>query len=329
MDEIDLSWFITPLSWLSVEVLSIVLLFYVISDAITQFKKSHAIMRIGEFFAFMLYAGLYENVGVGANIYYYSLNRFIMFGRVPLSVLIIEAAVFYSLMRLAEKTKMPLWSKPFLVGLGGLLSDLTIDPSSVFDLHLVNGVMEGRWNWTTHYDNLFFGIPFFNFTGWFTMMFYFSTFVLLGREIYEKKQQKMSVGVAYILISVLLSLVVLVSPINTFLLFMQPIFPQNTRIAEITMLLIISTISTLISWKFFSLSTPLSFSKDRIIWLIPIVLHIYDILAAFLVKIRIAYIPSLLFGIPHSLLLWWMFRRNQSNTNRKLNPSRIKGEKKI
>tara|TARA_B100000780_G_scaffold265869_1_gene221640 strand:- start:854 stop:1141 length:288 start_codon:yes stop_codon:yes gene_type:complete len=80
--DIDLSAFITPFSWLIVEIISVGLLIYVVSDAINHFK-SNKIARLGEFFAFMLYAGLYENLGVGVDAYYYSLDRFMMFGTMP------------------------------------------------------------------------------------------------------------------------------------------------------------------------------------------------------------------------------------------------------
>ena len=86
--------------------------------------------------------------------------RLIMIGVVPLSILMFEAVIFYSALRFAETMNFPKWAIPFVVGILGVLQDMTIDPAAVFDLHLVNGAMEGRWNWTSHYDKMFFGIPF-------------------------------------------------------------------------------------------------------------------------------------------------------------------------
>lgn len=306
---LDLSALTTPLSWLIVELLSVVLLFWCMADAIRSYQGNTRIVRIGEIFGFIAYSGIYENVGVAANIYYYSLDRIVLFGKVPLAILIIESVIFYVGMRTVEKLRMPIWAAPFLVGLLAMAQDLTIDPSACFDFHNVNGVMEGRWNWTMNYAHGLFGIPFANFSGWFTMMFYFAALLLIGRRWYERKEQSTGIGVAYIVLSILVSLLLMFSPINRFLLSLYPFTFWDLRTSEIVMLLLNVSVAIFISVRYLRRRVPGSFSlrDDRVIWLVPITLHAYDILAAFILQIKIAYIPSILFSIPHLMLLAYLF----------------------
>lgn len=304
----DLSALITPTSWLIVELLSVVLLFWCMADAIKSFEGNTRIIRIGEFFGFVAYAGVFENVGVAANVYYYSLDRIVLFGKVPLAILLIEAAIFYVGMRTAEKLRVPLWAAPFLVGMLGMMQDLTIDPSACFDFHLVNGVMEGRWNWTMHYADGLFGIPFQNFSGWFTMMFYFAVMLLIGRRWYERQGQSTYVGTAYILLGIIASLILIVSPINRFLLFMNPFDLWDQRTNEIVMLVIKTIVAIIICLRYLKPKIAFNLRDDRVIWLVPVALHAYDILAAYILKIEIAYIPSILFAIPHLALLAYLFK---------------------
>jgi hypothetical protein len=305
---LDLSFLQTPPSWFIVELLSILLLFWCMADAIRANEGNARIVRIGEIFGFMAYAGVYENIGVAVKVYYYSLDRIMMVGRVPLAILIIEAVIFYAAMRAAETLRMPGWAKPFFVGLFAMLQDLTIDPSACYDLHNINGVLEGRWNWTLHYQNTLFGIPFFNFSGWFTMMFYYAAMMIVGRRFFVRRDRTTSVGVAYILLGALLSLVLIVSPINRFLLKLEPFSPWDQRTNELVMLLVIIAVSGSISLRYLRPAETLGLKEHRVILLVPAALHTYDILAAYILRIEIAYVPSILFAVPHLALLTYLFR---------------------
>lgn len=272
------------------------------------------IFRIFELFGFIVYAGLFENIGVLGNVYDYSLDRLVMIGVVPLSILMFEAVIFYSALQFAEKMNFPKWAIPIVVGFLGVLQDLTIDPAAVFDLHMVNGVLEGRWNWTAHYDDMLFGIPFFNFTGWFMLMFYYTTLILLGRTQYEKSGYKYGKGMAYVIISPLLGVILIVSPIIQFILFIYPIFPLLLyRAAEIFMLSCITIISIATLIKYRKKSAIIDYKHYPVIWIIPLVLQIFDIVLAFLLGIMIAYIPVLLFaGIHLGYLGYNIFRKPKS-----------------
>lgn len=309
--EMDLSALTTPLSWFIVELISVVLVLYVLSDITRKYKGNDIIVRIGEFLGFMLLVASYENIGHGANVYQYSQDRILMFGAVPLSIIFIEGVVLYAGFRFTDKMDMPWWTKGLIVGLFALFQDLTIDPSAVFDLQNVGGNMEGRWNWTQDYEGkVLFGIPFFNFSGWFLQNFYYTSFILIGRRIYENNDKSIRVAIAYIMISVV-SCFLLIVTLNNVLLFMWPIFPQYTKVAEIIMLTTIVTISLVMFFKYFKIKEAFSIKNDKIIWLIPVVLHAYDILAALIIGIEIAYIPSILFAIPHGIFLWYIFKKSK------------------
>ncbi len=311
-----LEYLSTPITWAIAEIFAFILFFYCVADAIKRGNNKTRIFRVFELFGFIVYAGLFENIGVLGNTYNYSLDRLVMVGVVPLSLLMIEAVIFYSALQFAEKLKFPKWAIPIVVGFLGVLNDLTIDPPAVFDLHLVNGIMEGRWNWTVHYDGLLFGIPFFNFSGWFMLMFYYTMLIQLGRKFHEKSGYKRNRGIAYIILAPILGVLLIISPITRFILFLYPIFPLYlNRTAEIVMLSLIAVISiaTLIKCRKRSLDVD---RKDiSVIWVIPLILHAFDIVLAFSLGITIAFIPVLLFGGIHlGYLAYYIFRKNNVNS---------------
>lgn len=305
-----LEYLSTPITWAIAEILALIIFFYCVADAIRKNDDKTRIYRVMELFGFIVFAGLFENMGVLSNTYDYSLNRLIMVGTVPLSLLMFEAAIFYSALRFAEIMKFPKWTIPFVVGVLAVLQDMTIDPAAVFDLHNTNGIMEGRWNWTFHYDKMFFGIPFFNYIGWFLLMFYYTILIQAGRYLHEKAKHKRLVGISYIIASPLLGVGLILSPLTTFLLFLKPIFPIHTnRMAEIVMLSLIGIISIGIMIWHGKRDAVVDRKDYSIIWLIPLILHAFDIILAFSLKITIAYIPVLLFAGIHLGYLSYYFHK--------------------
>ena len=305
-----LAYLSTPATWVIVEILAFILFFYCLADIVKKNEDKTRIFRVFELFGFIVYAGIFENIGVLGNTYNYSLDRLVMVGAVPLSLLAIEAVIFYSALRFAEVMKFPKWTIPVVVGFLAVLQDLTIDPVAVFDTHLVAGVMEGRWNWITHYKGLLFGIPFFNYTGWFFLMFYYTALIQLGRKLYERSSHKITVGLAYVTLSPIAGVLLIISPITRFLLFLDPIFPKFlNRSAEIAMLAFVMITSIAILIKYRKRDVMINFKDDKVIWIIPLTLHAFDIILAFSLKITIAYIPVLLFaGIHLGYLIYYYLK---------------------
>lgn len=305
-----LAYLSTPATWVIVEILAFILFFYCLADIVKKNEDKTRIFRVFELFGFIVYAGIFENIGVLGNTYNYSLDRLVMVGTVPLSLLAIEAVIFYSALRFAEVMEFPKWTIPVVVGFLAVLQDLTIDPVAVFDTHLVAGVMEGRWNWITHYKGLLFGIPFFNYTGWFFLMFYYTALIQLGRKLYERSSHKITVGLAYVTLSPIAGVLLIISPITRFLLFLDPIFPKFfNRSAEIAMLAFVMITSIAILIKYRKRDMMINFKDDKVIWIIPLTLHTFDIILAFSLKITIAYIPVLLFaGIHLGYLIYYYLK---------------------
>ena len=81
---------------------------------------------------------------------------------------------------------------------------------------------------------------------------------------------------------------------------MYPIFPLFlNRTAEIIMLscLAVVTIVTLIKCR--KVSGTINYKNYPVIWVVPLILHLFDIILAFSMGIKIAYIPVLLFAAIH------------------------------
>jgi len=315
-----LSFLSTPFSWAIAELLAFGLFFYVLADIMKRNDDKVRIFRVFELIGFVIYAGIFENIGVLGNTYNYSFDRLVMVGTVPLSILMFEAIIFYSALRFAERMKFPKWTIPVVVAFLAVLSDMTIDPVAVYDHHLVNGVMEGRWNWTPHYKNMFFGIPFFNYTGWFFLMFYYTSLIQLGRHLFKKSDYKIGRGIAYVTIAPILGVLLIISPLTRFFLYLSPIYPVFlNRGAEILMLSIVMISSIIILIKHWKRDAKISFKDEPVIWIIPLILHTFDIVLAFSLKISIAYVPVLLFAGIHLGYLGFYYLRSRKMLNDEIN----------
>ena len=304
----------TPLTWFLAEILSVVLFVVCLIHAS---KQKDAVLRILELVAFLLYSGIFENIGVYAKIYDYDLHRIMLVGKVPAGILLFEAVIFYVGLRLTEFLDIPNWGKPFVVGFLASLQDMTMDPAAVFDLHSFNGVISGQWNWTPHYAGGFFNIPYFNFTGWMSMMVYYTAFILIGECLYKKNQQPF-VGYIYPFAAALLSVILMVSPLNQLVLFGAPLVPLYTKNVELVLLVINFSIACLILLKCQKPTRAFNFWRDGIVIAIPFVLHLYDIMVAFALRIEVAYVPVVLVSAIHLLYLFHVIRPRQAAVPEKL-----------
>lgn len=315
----------SPLSWLLTELVALVLFFVVMAHAVRQ---EDPVCRVLELFAFIVSAAIFENIGVGfAHAYSYDLRRVMMIGAVPLEILLLEAVIWYAAFNLTARLGLPRWAQPFVVGLLGSVQDLTIDPPAVFDRYALtdpaqiakwnalypgsmgNGALSGQWNWTNPgYDNLLFGIPFYNFSGWLTLMGYFTVFVLLGRWLSRKSGSK---SFSYILpfIGSILTVVAIVSPLNRLFLFAYPFALRGDRTAEMVMLCINYAFPLALLALFRNRHIKGDLKRDGlVVFGIPILLHSFDIVYAFALGTRIAYLPVLAVSAVHIAYLAFLFR---------------------
>jgi hypothetical protein len=265
-----------PWTWLVADIvalaLTLVLLFTIIK------REKHPIPRILEVFAFVfLYASIYENAAIVMGLYDYG-RTFTMIGSVPAFVPLIEAFVLVTGFWLLDKTALPNWTKPPIIGLFGMLQDFSLDPLSIRQVYDLGERVSGRWNWLIQpTDPNILNIPVFNFPGWMLIMLYSATCLLLGRWWYRKSGYKRIVGYIYLFITMILSLLLMISPVSNFLLWLEPIFDKGSY-SEWIMLgfhLVFPTILLIFLWRG---SMTAKFTREDLpIFLIPSVLHLYDI----------------------------------------------------
>lgn len=315
-----------PISWLIVEVFSLILFFICMAHASRQENPGTSIL---EFFGFVIGAAIFENLGVHlAHTYFYDLRRIMMIGGVPLEILFIEAAIWYAAFNLVQYLNLPAWAKPFAVGLFGSVQDMTIDPGACFDSYAIadpdlankinticpgaleNGILSGQWNWTNPgYDQMFFNIPFYNFSGWMYLMAYFTALVLLGRWLYQKYQNGFF-AYGFPLLAGVLNAVLIAIPLTSFLLFAS-FFSMGSRTSQIVMLCINFGFAIVLLFIFRNRLKPIDLKKDKIVFVFPIIIHLFDVIYAFALGIKIAYVPVTVVTIIHLVYLLYVFSKSR------------------
>jgi hypothetical protein len=270
-----------PFPWLIEDIIALLLGAYFLSVLIRR-EKERSVFTLLEFFAFIfLYASIYENAACVMGLYSYG-RSLLMIGYVPFSVPLIEALVLFSGMWLLEKTPLPKWLWPPILGFFGMLQDFSLDPVAIRQVFPMAGVTSGRWNWIidpTVYPNIL-HIPVFNFPGWMLIMLYGSACILLGRWWYKRSGNNKIVGYLYPAISAIAALLLMISPLSSFFLWLQPLM-QKGSVAEWIMLaihLIIPILLLLFLWR--GRMTARFTRDDWPIFVIPTVLHLTDIVFA-------------------------------------------------
>lgn len=176
----------------------------------------------------LLYASVYENFATLMKWYGYG-RSLLMIGNVPLTIPIVEYLVVYTGLRLAESMALPEWTKPFFVGFQAMVFDFSLDPVSV---KLVRDTQEGRigrWSWfPAPEDAQILGEPVYNFTGWILLAALAAAFILIGRRWWRASGKKGWVGALYPVLGMLAALIVLVSPLSRFLLWLAPFFAKGS-----------------------------------------------------------------------------------------------------
>ncbi len=318
----------TPISWFLVEIFSIVLFLTAVNHAI---KQDSLFLKVLELFGFVLGAAIFENVGTNVvHTYYYDVRRIMMVGGVPLDILFIESVIWYAAFNLVKKLKVPIWVIPFAVGLFGSVQDMTIDPAAVFDTYalstpvadavntthpgaLGDGIMSGQWNWTNPgYEGGFFGIPFYNYSGWMYLMFFYSAWILLLRWVYQKFNFKV-VGYLYPFVAGVLQAFSFSNPISRYALFGTLDPAQSTYTGELTMLCINFAIAIILLAVFWKRMGAIDMKKDGLILFgLPVIIHLYDIIYTFAMGTTVAYVPVLAVSAIHFAYLYLVYRKTRS-----------------
>ncbi|QRN83539.1 hypothetical protein JR338_01940 [Chloroflexota bacterium] len=265
-----------PLPWLIqdtiVLILSLVLVYFII-----RYQK-RPFITILELVSFVfLYASIYENAASVIGLYSFG-RSYLMVGSVPLTVPLIEGLILITGFWLLDKTNLPNWTKPPIIGLFGMLQDFSLDPLAIRQVFETTSGTSARWNWYIHStDANILDVPVFNFPGWMLIMFYASVCLLIGRSLYKKSGEKLIVGLVYPVLAMVISLLLMFSPLSTFLLWLEPFYAKGEFIEWVLLAfhLIFPSVLLLILWKA-QKTKPYTY-QDLPIFLIPFVLHLSDI----------------------------------------------------
>ena len=104
----------------------------------------------------LVFGTLLEYMGISSGSYQYPREKLVNLGPVPLSVSLAWVGLIYSLMIIGERLRLPWWSRILATTLIALSLDWGMDPVAV---HI------GAWTWSR--PGAYFGVPLFNFVGWF------------------------------------------------------------------------------------------------------------------------------------------------------------------
>jgi hypothetical protein len=225
-----------------------------------------------------------------------------MAGLIPLSILLIEAALLYSSMVLFEHLKMPKWTAIWVVGFLCVFQDFSMDPVYINNTYLYDGVMSGQWNWAFKYDETFFGIPFQNFSGWIYMTGVYAAMIYLGNW-FSKKYNKSWVKTATPFISGLF----LIIPLSA--IGMLVIDGGGARTPELVKLVLNCAFPIILMIIYWNKMEPIDLKKDNIIFVVPIILHLYDLAVGFGLGISKSYIPITVCAVIRFVYLFYLYRK--------------------
>jgi len=234
-----------------------------------------------------------------------------LFGLIPLSILLIESCIMYSAMTLFKTMNMPKWSIIWFVGLLATIQDMTIDPVYVNNTYLYDGIASGQWNWKIYYEPTFWGIPFFNFSSWFYMTGIYAGLLLLGRHLYQKSKKEW-LGTAYPILSAFLLLIPLTI---TAVLLVKPVYSQNSTFLfwyELIAFIANMAFGAYLIFRYWKKCSPVDLKKDGfVVFALPALLHLYDIAVGFGLGIEKSYVPVVLFTVIHMAFLCAIYIRSK------------------
>lgn len=288
-----------PVTWLVAEALILVLF---VMCMIHASRQEDATIKIMELFGFLIFAAIFEHMGVQGGRYTYDLHRVMLIGKVPLEVILLEAVIFYTALRLTEYLKIPSWGKPFVVGLFASLQDVTIDPAAAHDRYLYEGAMSGQWNWKLDYAGGFVGIPFYNFSGWYYFAVCYAFAIQIMRWLCKKyKHQSMLVLHPFLTAIIATSFL----PIAGLMICGSPLFPLPHYLPSVELALwaINYLLGLAILLKFQNIDKPFDLKNNLPVFLVPVALHLYDIAVVLARDIRVALLPVMLVGAVHIVYL--------------------------
>jgi hypothetical protein len=284
-------------------------------------KEEHPYAFLMEMFCFTaLYAAVYENFATLMGWYGYG-RSLIMIFNVPITVPLVEYLVVYSMLRLLENMDTPVWTKPILVGSAGLLFDLSLDPLAVRQLFATAEVPSGigRWSWYIGPNDVnILGIPVYNFSGWVLLCGYAAVTILIGRYLFRRSGYKPWVGYAYPAAALFAALLLIVSPLSQFLLWLAPFFSKGSA-GEWIMLGVhgAATLAVLLFVWRGRMKAAISLKSDWPLFMVLIAFHASDVVFALIgAHFEILWLQAIALAAQAALVLF-IYRRSRTSVRKK------------
>ena len=288
----------------------IILILGIITVIFILKKEERPIPILLEFVCFIfLYAAVYENLATFAGWYGFG-RSIVMVFNVPITIPLIEILFVYAGIRFCQALKIPVWTIPIFVGMFGVIADLTLDPLALSQVAVTQEGTIGRWTWFIGTNDVnWFGVPIYNFTGWLLLCGYATAFILLGRHWYKKSGYKTIIGYIYPPLALLAGLIVMVSPLSAFILWLGPFITKGGWTEYLMLALgFLSLIIVTIIWRG-KMRRLLTIENDYIILVIFGIFYISNIFFTIIGKQWTILLFSLPFVIIHLGILFFGFSR--------------------
>ncbi|MFX0154701.1 MAG: carotenoid biosynthesis protein [Candidatus Hodarchaeota archaeon] len=145
--------------------------------------STNRIQRLLLLATLFIYGIFLEVIGIISGHHFYATEPIMIFRMVPLSIPLAWVGIIYSAMIISESLKLNVWMRIFTVTLIALSLDWGMEPIAV-EL--------GLWTWT-YVGGSFFGIPSFNFIGWFIIPIAYQISYNLDWNKEKKRVQLLSI----------------------------------------------------------------------------------------------------------------------------------------
>ena len=167
----------------------------------------------------LLYAGVYENLATVIGWYGYGRSLLMLFN-VPLAVVLFEALVYYSALKLVDRMAVPTWIKPLGAGMLAVVQDFALDTVETHEIYRTPQGVTGHWTFHTPATPVsIFGEPVMNFTSWMFLVGVAAAWMLVGRWWHRRSGYSRTIGILYPFLAIIAALATLGSPLSRLVLF--------------------------------------------------------------------------------------------------------------
>jgi len=203
-----------------------------------------------------------EIISVLTGLYNYPSFTMIVLG-VPVIIGIGWSVIIFSAMWLTDSLDIPEWSRSFFDAFLAILIDLNMDAVAIRDIYTFDSTTSGMWSWGIPLDAQWFGVPWFNFSGWWFIAFSMSTALRLARYISRQRENRVFKSI-YPILAYGIALGLLISS-N---------FISRLDLNLIVFIVQLSLSIVIIVWKWRGVKNPISIKKDFPIYFIPLIFHL-------------------------------------------------------